>query len=621
MTLEEVALVPQPVSVSPVRGSFAVGEGFRFLPGPGAEAVAERLADDIASRTAFTVEEVAPFGGQANLFLEVDESVGEKPESYRLEIGPDEIRCVGRDEAGLFYATRTLLQFLEQCHDGVVPGCVIVDAPALRFRMLHYDLAREQTCNMSYLKRVIDYAADHKYNMIDLYLEGRFAFPSHPDIGPPGVMTPQQAKDLDQYAAERFVELIPQVNCLAHMENILSLPAYKHLAEAGEPFQICPSHPEAVDFVTDLIEDVIPCFRSGFFHAGGDESWHLGECPKCAARAEEIGKGGIYAEHYVKVYDVLKRHGKRMMLWGDMMLQHERAMADVPHDVVVFDWHYQGSSPGTIERFLDAGFSDVFACPAVSGCGRISAPTDRWSENIWDFIADGAKVGAVGACTCAWELKLGHFFDNDWLAVLMGADRSWNPAVEDRAASLARYGREFYGLPDGLDLFRYFQDLDELRSLVFSKCPQGRPPVSEVGLWIGPLEPTAEKMAPFLDESLVRAVLTQAERLVERAEALRNAAVRHRETMAMLDFPPLAWAHGVLRTYNFAQAQRLRGRGGEENLRKALALLEEIEEHEQVIEKRLRRAVDDYGSSTLDIERLEDERSVLRTARRGPAAR
>lgn len=538
---------------------------------------------------------------------------GPDPEAYRLAVTPDGIEIVGGGEPGLFYGAKTLLQLID---GDTVPCCEIEDAPDYKNRMVMYDLARENTFNMAHMKHVIDILADHKVNMFHLYLENYFQFSKHPDASPPGVMTPDQARELDDYARERFIEIVPEVNCLAHLDNVLAMDKYLHFAEDPSlPWEICTLNPEAVEFVHDLVREVVVCFKSGYFHMGGDESG-LGACPKCKARVEaDGGKQKLFAEHYTHMAEFIKSFGKRPMMWGDMLL-HNRGTAELmPKDIIIFDWHYDDTTVETVKYFTSQGF-DVYASPALSGYGRLTSPYRHSTGNIYKFVGEGVEGGAIGECTCDWELRLGNLFVNDTWGILLSADRSWNLGAGDMADYEKRFCKEFFGLDDTRPV-DYFKELSDGYASIFEST---LPPSSWAAF--GPLTPSG---TPDIGSKITQEMLDKSDKKLAELESmlddLRRSVKQNADMLEFADLPAHS-AYMMLRKFAFAyqagqlveEARLLKSQDREAadfKILRAISLLKEIDKDQDYFERRFAEAAKLYGSSTVDLERVAATRKEV----------
>lgn len=516
-------------------------------------------------------------------------------QGYRLEVAPDGVRITGWGEPGLYFGTRTLLQLLD---GGRIPACRIEDWPDYQYRMVHYDLAREVTCNLAYLKTLVDRLSAFKINMMDLYFENRFRFRKHPLISPPGVMTAEQAKELDDYAKRRFVELVPQVNCLGHLENALVVKEYRHLAEDPDhPYCICPLHPETPRFIQDLIEEMSAPFSSKFFHMGGDEADQMGTCPKCSEWVKKRSKSELFAMHYGRVHEMIRKLGKRTMMWGDMLLAHPEAADLLPKDIVIFDWHYGESSAETVKFFTGRGFP-VLACPAMSGFGRTAAPFKHAQNNIWTFIGQGKEGGAIGECTCAWELRLGHLFDNDYFGIILSSDRAWNLAGCRLDDFNRRFCKVFYGMDD-LRPVQYFEAVSDGFADLQADSLGGNARSS----WkaFGDLDKNLAEFGGKVSEDLYRRCIAHQEKCLKLLEEIRSAAVTNRETLAFADVPAHTSMLLVKKLYLCERADELAASGRPEE---AAAALRELLAELNYFKSRFEAAVKAFGGSQADLERV-----------------
>ncbi len=145
-----------------------------------------------------------------------------KPEGYALRIDAQGAWLVGADAAGLFYAVQTARR-LVLAENGRVRliGVEVHDAPAFPLRGFQYDIARSQTVNVAYCKRVIEECARLKMNAVMFYLEDDFKFERYPFLGRPGTFTPAKARELTAFARPRHVQLIPQFESLGHAAAVL----------------------------------------------------------------------------------------------------------------------------------------------------------------------------------------------------------------------------------------------------------------------------------------------------------------------------------------------------------------------------------------------------------------
>lgn len=397
-----------------------------------------------------------------------------RDQAYRLQLDSRTIVLSAAGETGWRHGLATLAQLIEQTPDQArLPGGIIEDYPQLPWRGLQYDIARGMTYRHEHLKQVVRDMAGMKLNLLHLYLEGRFAYPSHPELHQPGLMTPDEARDLTAFARAHGVTLVPQVNGLGHMAQILAPPEHAHLREdPADPYMICPSNPAALPFVLELVDDLADCFATPFLHIGMDEVAKLGHCPLCKQRLEADGHaGGLIADHINAIAAHLRQRGIRSMIWGDMLLDlaqfpgthaanggvtgwgsrngTARALDLLDRDIVICDWQYARFSPAEHRFLRDQGF-DIM--PALDTDERVCpwGPDRGLDEHIPAFFESCRQSGALGGYACTWSLRLGEIFDNRWLDFAKAAECMWTGGRLDPEAFARRFASVFLGVDEPL---------------------------------------------------------------------------------------------------------------------------------------------------------------------------
>ena len=304
-------------------------------------------------------------------------------EGYLLQVHPDGIFISANTEAGLFYAFQTFVQMLPEdiLHHSYnridMPECTILDHPRFNWRGSHLDVCRH-FFSVKQIQRHLDLMAAYKLNKFHWHLTDdqgwRIEIDRYPqlnDIGswrvdrthqPWGQETPahlgeeptyggfytqEDIADIVAYAAQRHIEVIPEIDLPSHASAILA--AYPQLACDDYPYTValgpywppkailCLGNDETMQFVSDIIDEVIQLFPSPYIHIGGDvpyrDNWE--ECPRCQALMRKQGLAnenelqGWFLSHLGKM---LERKGRMMIGWDDIM--------DCPltTDAVVMAW-------------------------------------------------------------------------------------------------------------------------------------------------------------------------------------------------------------------------------------------------------------------------------------------
>ena len=390
-------------------------------------------------------------------------------EAYRLELGADGVRIAAGTDEGVFRARQTLAQLKAQvAADGSLPSLCIEDAPAFRHRGVLMDISRGRVPRPERLKRRLALLAAMKINHVQLYFEHPFAFAFDPDIAGEDAYGPDVVRDLDDFCQALHIELVPCFTCFGHLGKILSLPQYRALAEvefpaadwAGATFlqrlhgaTVNPDHPGTLALFEKLLGEFLPCFTAGTFNLCGDETYELGAH---LGQPTSAGLGELYARHVRNIAGIAKKHGKSVMLWGDMLRKHPEAIGQLPDGATVLDWAYFPSNDFTrCRQFAEAGVP-FWTCPSTRGFGMLFNRVPEAAEVIRRQVDAASAFGGEGILNTDWG-DFGHF--NMPAASLhplaLGAALAWNPKTSDgdfdaaftRFFHSAEWAREAGALP------------------------------------------------------------------------------------------------------------------------------------------------------------------------------
>lgn len=312
----------------------------------------------------------------------------EGPEHYRLEVSKQAVRLSASTEAGLFYALQTLDQVLlgDVCRTSrrQVAALCIDDAPRFARRALMIDPSRH-FLPVNDVKFYIDQMARYKYNVLQLHLTddqgwrieikqhpnltriGAFRNPKGGDQGPDnGFYTQEQLKDLIAYAAQRHVEIVPELDIPGHTVAVLA--AYPELGcshTQGEPKEmgktvnqmLCAHNPQVYTLYDDIIREVAALFPSSQIHLGGDEAvieQNWGKCTHCQALMKELGyqqEAQLMNYFFDRMLASVRKYGKQPVLWCELDNIYPPAngyLFDYPKDVTLVTWR-NGLTPKCIE--------------------------------------------------------------------------------------------------------------------------------------------------------------------------------------------------------------------------------------------------------------------------------
>ncbi len=288
--------------------------------------------------------------------VRINPSPGAVSGAYRLRVTPGGVQVEAADSAGAFYAMQTL-EALRDPATGIVPCVEIEDAPRFQWRGFMQDVSRH-FFSIEYLKRQIDAMARLKLNVLHLHLTDaagwRVEIDRYPRLtsfaawregalwkdwwfgerkylpeGTPGAYggyyTKEELRELVQYAAERCITIIPEIEMPSHSEEVLT--AYPELSCTGEPYRhsdFCIGKEETFEFIENVLTEIMEVFPSQYIHIGGDEAskkaW--AECPLCQARMKAEGLADVdELQSYMirRIGRFLEAHGRTPVGWDEIL--------------------------------------------------------------------------------------------------------------------------------------------------------------------------------------------------------------------------------------------------------------------------------------------------------------
>lgn len=334
--------------------------------------------------------------GKAAISL-VNKNNGEVSGGYRLSVSADKgVVIEGNDAAGVFYGVQTLIQLLPT-RAGVLPllpEVVINDYPRFEYRGMHLDVVRH-FFPIEYVKKYIDYLALHKLNYFHWHLSDdqgwRIELKSYPELARlgseregeifglypgkyqelpyGGYYTQEQIREVVRYAAERHINIVPEVDIPGHCMAVLATyPAFSTTPDEQKKCaltwgiydkfnNVLAPTPEVFEFLKNVFAEVCDLFPGQYIHAGGDECakrwWQDSPMTqefmhKHKLKDEAALQG--YFSHFVQ--DVIKSKGKTMVGWDEVM------EGDVSENCVIMNWRKPEEGLKAIEK----GHKTIFAC-------------------------------------------------------------------------------------------------------------------------------------------------------------------------------------------------------------------------------------------------------------------
>ncbi len=389
-TTPTISLVPAPVSLAQKTGSFLLTNKTIIAVGT-FDADANRVANFLS--TAITVptgfknpvinKMVAGNSIRLVLLSVADKTLG--TEGYKLSVTPNGVILSANKPAGLFYGVQTILQLLpkeieskkqEKNITWTIPAVEIIDYPRFGWRGLMFDVSRHFFSKKE-VEQYIDQMIKYKFNLLHLTLAndegwrieikalpqltkvgswnvkkvGYFGTFSKPTSDEPrnygGFYTQEDIKELVQYAKDRFVNILPEIDVPGHsLAAVVSYPelsctpgAENYSVRSGEQIMdwshgappialvdntLCPANEKVYDFLDKVLTEIAPLFPFEYIHMGGDECpknfWEKSDAIKSLMQKEGLKNMEEVQSYFEKrVEKIVESKGKKFIGWDEIL--------------------------------------------------------------------------------------------------------------------------------------------------------------------------------------------------------------------------------------------------------------------------------------------------------------
>ncbi len=350
--------------------------------------LAERLGNDVNSKFY-----------PVNLNLAIDQSIAEE-EGYTLEVSSDGVAIKGRTEKGVFYGLMSLDQLLRGSgtyqHVAKLPQMYIEDSPRTHIRELMVDPART-FIPFEELKAFVPEMARYKLNALHLHLvddqSWRIEIKKYPQLTAEassrwgqddmmfpikGYYTQDQMRELVKYAAEYYVEVVPEIEMPGHEVAAISVFPELTCHQRQVPIRttcgvsnqlLCPGNEFTYEFLGNVFKELADIFPSPYIHLGGDEAGNppldcWTDCPKCQQLKQQLGitttdrleNWRLQGYLFDRMIDTLRtKYNKTPMFW------YESDFKKIQPGCVTFAWR-----SGQTKEALDAAVANnarIMLCP------------------------------------------------------------------------------------------------------------------------------------------------------------------------------------------------------------------------------------------------------------------
>ncbi len=389
-----ISLIPAPQSVQIMEGEFELNSDTKILADlshPDLVMISKELTDKIETVTTWKLEilDISKASQTTSNFIQLvlnsdDPSnvydptshpvieINTDSESYRLESNPNSVLVSASHPRGIFYGVQTLRQLLPTVFEAnsytlvpigtkwVIPSVSISDRPRFAYRGMHLDVGRH-FMPVEFIKKYIDLLAMHKMNtfhwhltedqgwriQIDAYplltevgafrdstLIGNYGSGRYDNIRYGGYYTKDEIKEVVEYARNRFITVIPEIELPGHASAALAAYPEFGCTDLGLDYKVqstwgifpeifCPKE-ETFKFLTTVFDEVMELFPSPFIHVGGDEAmkdhWKISQIAQDVMKREGLANEEELQSYFIRRIDAhLTIAGRRLLGWDEIL--------------------------------------------------------------------------------------------------------------------------------------------------------------------------------------------------------------------------------------------------------------------------------------------------------------
>ena len=485
-------------------GFFMPKQSVRIIYGaPGLQKIARQFAADYKALFGVLPEIAEGKPCKGDFFFTIKRDKKLEKEGYDIVIG-DYVKVSANEPVGVYWATRTLLQMGEQYKNGNLPKGHIRDWPDYGIRGLLIDCGRK-FIPMNYLRDLACIMSYYKMNFMHVVLNNngfkayfnddwnqtyaafRLECETYPGLtARDGYYTKKEFVHFQEEAAERFVEIIPEIDVPAHS---LAFSHYKPELGSKEygMDHLNLSHPEVYSFVDALFKEYLdgenPVFRGPRVHIGTDEYSNK--------KKEVVEQFRAFTDHYIKF---VEGFGKQACVWG--ALTHAAGETPVKSDnVIMYAWYNGFANP---KDMVQQGYNLISIPDGLTYIVPLAGyywdylNTERWYKqgtpaHVADVVFEEKDPAIIGGMFAVWNDIVGNgisvkdIHHRIFPALQTIAVKTWNIAPAFSYTEFETKRQKLSEAPDVNQLGRIGDDENSLVYETSSITPGSELPYTEIG--------------------------------------------------------------------------------------------------------------------------------------------
>lgn len=255
----------------------------------------------------------------------------------------NEITITYQTDNDIFRAIGQIVMALKEGKDKIN----YLEEKQFSFNGVMVDCSRNGVMNIKYAKELIETLSIMGHNTILLYMEDVYELENEPYFGyMRGRYTKAELKEIDDYAYDFGIEVIPCIQTLAHLEEFLKWdgPRDKYIDIDNI---LCVNIDETRELINQMFKTLSSCFRSKRIHVGMDEAYNLGR-GRYLDRFGLKDKSDIMKSHLKDILEIAKQYDLRPMIWDDMFFSHYSSAKEgdlaVPEGIDLMYWDYYNNT-------------------------------------------------------------------------------------------------------------------------------------------------------------------------------------------------------------------------------------------------------------------------------------
>jgi hexosaminidase len=392
LSAQEVNIIPKPVKMElgALKPKFQINKNTKIvISKEKLISSANFLNAYLQTHYGFALEIIATSKmGQKNIIdLSYMESKTEHPDEYTLGVVGTAVMISAHSEIGVFYAIQSLIQLLPTTKAATleIPNVIIYDYPRFEYRGMHLDVSRH-FFDVAFIKKYIDYLALHKMNYFHWHLTDDHGwrieikkYPKLTEIGAwrdgsivglwpgkgnegikyevlpteikitpkdatiktdgikyGGYYTQEQVKEVIDYAAKRYITVIPEIEMPAHSMAVLA--AYPELGtEPNKKYTVAQTWgmmnkynnvlqptEKTFKFLEDVLTEVMALFPSQYIHIGGDEAskvwWRASAVAQQIMKENNLKDESALQSYFIhRIEKFVNKNGKTIIGWDEIL--------------------------------------------------------------------------------------------------------------------------------------------------------------------------------------------------------------------------------------------------------------------------------------------------------------